>query len=59
MRALAATRVLESRLYGVATYDALSFIFGAALLMLVALLACLVPALRASRLDPAITIRYE
>jgi ABC-type antimicrobial peptide transport system permease subunit len=56
---LAASRLLESRIHGVASNDPLSFAIAAALGIAVGLLAGLLPALRAARLDPAITMRAE
>lgn len=55
----AATRTIESLLYGVSATDLLTFIAIPALLLLVALLACLVPAQRATRVDPMIALRCE
>jgi putative ABC transport system permease protein len=57
--ALAFTRVLQSQLFGVTAYDPLSFVGNAALLAAVAAAACLVPALRATRVDPLIALRTE
>jgi putative ABC transport system permease protein len=57
--ALAATSGLEKLLYGVTPTDTLTFASVAALLGLVALLACWLPARRAMRVDPAVTLRYE
>jgi ABC-type antimicrobial peptide transport system permease subunit len=56
---LAAARVLESRLHEIDSHDPLSFALSAGIAMAVGLLASLVPALRAARLDPAIAIRSE
>ncbi len=53
------TRALASLLFGVTPFDALSFGGSAALLGLVALLACLAPAWRAAKVDPAVTLRQE
>ncbi len=57
--ALAATRGIEKLLYGVQPTDALTFASVAGVLALVALIACWLPARRATRVDPAITLRYE
>ena len=57
--ALGLSRLLETLLYGVTATDAFSFGGAALVLAAVALLACLVPAIRASRIDPAIALRNE
>jgi putative ABC transport system permease protein len=56
---LAITRVMSSLLFGVKPWDPLMFTVTAILLALVALLACYLPALRASRVDPMAALRYE
>ncbi len=57
--ALALTRLLAALLYGVTATDAASFVLAALALALVAVLACLLPASRATRIDPAIALRNE
>jgi putative ABC transport system permease protein len=57
--ALAVTRVMTDMLYGVTATDAVTFISVGALLIVVAFLACYVPARRATKVDPLIALRYE
>lgn len=56
---LALTRVLASRLHGISTTDAVSFLGGTACLLFAALAASAIPAVRASRIDPLAAIREE
>jgi putative ABC transport system permease protein len=52
-------RALRSQLFGVGSGDALAFAAGLALLLVIALLAGFIPARRAARVDPAVTLRSE
>jgi len=57
--ALASSRALASLLFGVTRLDPLTHVAVAALLALVSAIAAAVPAWRAARVDPAITLRSE
>jgi predicted permease len=57
--AIAATRVMQSILFGVGTHDMLTFTAVPILLAAVATTACLLPALRATRVDPASVLKAE
>jgi len=52
-------RAMQSMLFGVGALDAAAFTLVAGLLLGAALLACYIPARRASRVDPMIALRYE
>jgi putative ABC transport system permease protein len=52
-------RAMQSTLYGVGAMDRFAVGSTAALLLVVALVACLIPALRASRVEPMVALRDE
>ena len=57
--ALAVTRLLQSLLFGISATDPLTFAMSAFLLLSVALIACWLPASRATRIDPMVALRHE
>ena len=56
---LALSRVLSSVLIEVSAYDVTTFILVPLLLAVVAFVACLVPARRATKVNPLVALRYE
>jgi putative ABC transport system permease protein len=57
--AFAVTRVMSTLLFEVQARDPITFVAVAALLIAVAFVACFVPALRATKVDPLVALRYE
>lgn len=57
--ALVLVRVLSSLLIGISGYDITIFVIVPLLLVVVALIACYLPARRATKVDPLIALRYE
>ena len=57
--AYAVTRVMSSLLFEVAPTDLATFVAVPAILIMVALLACFLPARRATKVDPLVALRYE
>jgi len=56
---LALGRVIEAELWGVSAYDPLTLACVSLLLVVTGLVACRLPARRASRVDPLVALRYE
>ena len=57
--ALALTRVIQGLVFGINAFDPMTFVAMALVLIAVTLLACLIPARRAIKVDPLVALRYE
>jgi len=57
--AIAVTRLMRSLLFAVAPTDLMTFGVSSIVLIVVALLACFIPARRATKVDPLVALRYE
>jgi putative ABC transport system permease protein len=56
---VAVEKVLQNRIWGLKTADPLTFIAVSLILVIVALVACYIPARRAAKVDPMVALRYE
>ena len=59
LAASALTKLMAGLLFSVSPHDPVTFVVMASLLLIVAMLACYIPARRATRVDPLVALRYE
>ena len=59
MVAIVLTRLMQGFCFGVSATDAMTYVIVSALLLVVALVACYVPARRATKVDPLVALRYD
>jgi ABC-type antimicrobial peptide transport system permease subunit len=59
LASLALTRLMKGLLFSVRVTDPITFLAISLLMTLIALLACLIPARRATKVDPLVALRYE
>jgi putative ABC transport system permease protein len=57
--ALGLTRLMANMLFGIRSYDPVTYTSAVALLLAVAFVACFIPARRSTRIDPMVALRYE
>ncbi|HLE64288.1 MAG TPA: ABC transporter permease [Pyrinomonadaceae bacterium] len=57
--AIASSRLIEALLFGIAPTHHLTFVAASGVLLIIAMLACYLPARRATKVDPLVALRYE